>query len=146
MYIKNNACVRTGKKIVLLHKFSPEFMVRNKKLSPKPQKAAEKLKEMVEGPNSIVKYNDVSMRQDYDNGTVTLNLLSQCYIIEAGGRWAKGTDQGRHIVCSTVLPATAAVKRYTKALKEMVENKAKEKNHTPIINEKPKKKWYQFWK
>lgn len=143
MRIEFDRVVPSGEKLVEIHKFLPDFMVRNK-LSSKPQKAVNKLKEMVEGPNSIVKFNDVSMRQDYSQGTVTLNLLGG-RVTEANGELAKGTDQGKLVVRSTVLPATAAVKRYTTALKEMVEKPFEEKTiQTEISN--PKKKWYEFWK
>ena len=144
MYIKYDHTVKLGERLIAIHKFIPEFMVRNK-LSPKPQKAANKLKEIVECPKSIVKDYDVSMKQDYHNSTVILNLLSQCLVFEAGGGYAKGTNQGQSIVRSTVLPATAAVKRYTKALKDMVEKPFEEDIVQTQIS-KPKKQWYQFWK
>ena len=137
--------------LVCLPSYEPEFIVGNK-LSKKPKEAAKKLKEVVEGKNSICKINrhsspleyegyDVKISQDYSNCTVTLGLYS----------WPQYSRSGNNVVTkeqsviSTVLPATAAIKRYTKALKEMVENPVTEIIETPV-QAKPQKKWYQFWK
>ena len=147
--------------LICVPNYEPELIVGNK-LSKKPQEAAKKLKEIVEGKNSICKINphsnaleyegyDVKISQDYRNGTVTLGLSSWPNLFVSGDKWI---SQNQSV--STVLPATAAVKRYTKALKEMVENTTKETvtttlceakkiGTTTLFEPKPKKKWYQFW-
>lgn len=128
-------------RLICVPNFEPELIVGNK-LSKKPQEAAKKLKQIVESENSICKINphsnateyegyDVKIRQDYSNGTVTLGLSS----------WPQYVVSGDNLIIkeqfvSTVLPATAAVKRYTKALKEMVENPNKETVQTSIKMEK----------
>ena len=121
MYITSGGTGKIGSRLVEYTKFLPEFIVRNK-LSSKPQKAAQKLKEMVEGKNSICKKYDLSIYQDYGKNTVRLNLLDQSFGLIASGVYPAGTDKGQKIVKTAELPVTAAVKRYTDVVKQMVEN------------------------
>ena len=124
MYMTNGGVKKIGCNFVELTNVLPEFVVRNK-LSSKPQKAAEKLKKMIEGSNSICKNYDLSIKQDYDKNTVRLNLLGQSIVGCPGGGYPANTERGQIIYQTSELPVTAAVKRYTEVVKQMVNNAEK---------------------
>ena len=75
---------------------------------------------MVEGKNSICKNYDVSIYQDYGKNTVRLNLLGHCIVGCPGGGFPANTEKGQIIYQTSELPVTAAVKRYTEVVKQMV--------------------------
>lgn len=121
MYITSGGTARLGQKIIEYTNLLPELIIRNK-LSTKPQKAADKLKQIVEGSNSICKNYDLSIKQDYGKGTVKLNLLGHSIIADARGGFPANTEKGQIIYQTSELPATAAVKRYTEVVRQMVKN------------------------